>query len=314
MIDLTSNQTLINEWASDTESHLGLCCFKNCVLFAGSTFLHNYSGRANYSGLTLHCSSVFSSSDTSPLIQILNYSLQHVGGWDCCDCSRWKAERGWEWGWRWQRDVIVRVNTLTKCTSMSRSIICFKHKMYLNPGKTEEAACWVCYRTSRGKCKLCKMRKKKTPSFPSLLRDTWSSPSASPSLSFVDSSDTNSGCAFNCSQVAYSLFNDCLTSCKEALHYRMAQQTGVRTGSVLRTRGDSRFDHAEIRTASALCPCTLWVHAQLCVCVCVCEQNYPQHMHKHITEFSLCLTNALCWWCVWCTAPGLIVTHILKPL
>lgn len=54
------------------------------------------------------------SSDTSPLIQVLNYSLQHVGGWDCSDCSRWRGERGWEWGWRWQKDNRVRVDILTK--------------------------------------------------------------------------------------------------------------------------------------------------------------------------------------------------------
>lgn len=41
--------------------------------------------------------------------------------------------------------------------------------------------------------------------------------------------------------------------------------------------------------------------------------NYPQHMDKHITEFSQCLTNVLCSWCI-CTKPVPVSTCILKPL
>lgn len=124
----------VNEYLTPTDV---MACplffvFKSSVICnsCGSlNFLCNYSGRANSSGLTLHCSFVLKSTDTSPLIQVLNYSLQPVGGWDCSDCSRWKGERGWECVWRWHKGVVVRVNTLTKYATMSSSIIC-SHKMF----------------------------------------------------------------------------------------------------------------------------------------------------------------------------------------
>lgn len=127
-----------NEWMSIWHRYtswpiLFFFVFKSSVICysCGSlNFLCNYSGRANYSGLTLHCSFVLKSTDTSPLIQVLNYSLQPVGGWDCSDCSRWKGKRGSECVWRWHKGVVVRVNTLTKYASMSSSIIC-SHKMFV---------------------------------------------------------------------------------------------------------------------------------------------------------------------------------------
>lgn len=90
--------------------------------------------------------------------------------------------------------------------------------------------------------------------------------------------------------MAYSLFNDWLTSYKEALHYRMVQQASeiaLQGQRLCCAHGHSIFDHAEIKTACVAVPCVSARFECTLSCMCVCMRvsclNYLWYMHKHTT-------------------------------
>lgn len=188
----------------------------------------------------------------------------------------------------------VRVNTLTKCTSRPDLFLIQDVQRGTIKFKTAQASSFLKFPQL---CKLIdKTRKTFSPfaCFQHLIgRSFLSSLPVSPSQLFFFR-------LFNSSQVAYALFNDWLTSNKEALCYCMVQQAGETVLWAQRLSGSHghSFDPAEIKTACSLCLCKFWVHAQ-CVCAIVCVGcfNYIRCIHKRTAEGSQCPNNVTCSWC-----------------
>lgn len=113
---------------------------------------------------------------------------------------------------------------------------------------------------------------------------------------------------FDWSQVASRLFNDWLTSYEEALHYftvQQASETAARTAPVLRTwtfRIRSRWNQ------NGMFPCVAARFECMFSSVCVSKLSM---VHAQ-AEFSRCLANVLCWWRT-CAILDLIFICILKP-